>query len=229
MQFHNSNRPSKLHTSLILITMPGKHVHFAPNSLPPTPSPTFSATSLPSSGGPITPFSASYKGLSLPRLPCKIHPALGVSNTPHILYDVSYPPSTLRLRNPSISLHVLAEPATEPPLPFIHVISPHLPWRLTVSAKHYSYVTVSDLLEGMYHALRLNATQSEYELLPFKEMKLTVNKSYERRYSRLSNLEERERERTRGLRRIDFLGTRSNFLGLSSTQEGAHVWQLNVS
>ena len=209
--------------------MPGKHVHFAPNTFPPTPSPTFSATSFPSSGGPITPSSASYKGLSLPLLPCKVHPALGVSNTPHILYDVSYPPSTLRLRNPSISLQVLAEPATEPPLPFIVVISPHLPWRLMVSAKHHSYVTISDLLEGVYHALRLNATQTEYELLPSKEMKMTINESYKRRYGRLSNLEERERERTRGLRRIDFLGTRNNFLGLSSTLEGAHVWQLNVS
>ena len=207
----------------------GKQVHFAPNTFPPTPSPTFSATSLPSSGGPITPLSASFKGLSLPRLPCKIHPALGVSNTPLILYDVSYPPSTLRLRNPSISLQVLLEPATQPPLPFIVIISPQLPWRLTVSAKQYSYVTVSDLLEGAYHALRLNATQTEYELLPSKEMKATVSESYKRRYNRLSNLEERERERTRGLRRIDFLGTRNNFLGLSSTQEGAHVWQLNVS
>lgn len=98
-----------------------------------------------------------------------------------------------------------------------------------MSAKHHSYVTISDLLEGVYHALRLNATQTEYELLPSKEMKMTINESYKRRYGRLSNLEERERERTRGLRRIDFLGTRNNFLGLSSTLEGAHVWQLNVS
>ena len=81
----------------------------------------------------------------------------------------------------------------------------------------------------LYRALRLNCTQAEFILLPSHDMKQKVTEAYKQRYRRASDVTLCEYEKVRGVRRVDFLGGKNMFMGLSSTGEGAGVWQLNVS
>lgn len=215
--------------------MPGKHVHFSVDPFSATPSPPWFVKPLPVSSEPITPPPLSFIGSPyacspLPSIPATIHPLLAVSNTPSLIYDMSRHISSLRPSHPSLSPHRLAEPATEPPLPSLTIVCPHLPWRINVKARQQNgYITVADVMDGLYRALRLNSTEAEFKLLPSHDMKHRVNEAYKQRYRRASDVTEYEHEKAQGLRRVDFLGGKNTFMGLSSTGEGAGVWQLNVS
>ena len=84
-------------------------------------------------------------------------------------------------------------------------------------------------MDGLYRALRRNCTQADYRLLPSHDMRQKVNEAYTQRYRRASDVTEYKQERAMGVKRVDFLGGKNTFMGLSSTGEGAGVWQLNVS
>jgi hypothetical protein len=228
--------------------MPGKLkvVRFADDDVyyspaPSTPSPTYSSSSLPSSGGPFTPQHTTYYSTPLPpvselypspaRGPVRIHPALGFAAHPTYAWDVTYHPTTTRTPLPA---NVLAEPATNPPLPSITIISPYLPWSIAItpSASQHklntisgtpAYVTVADVLSTLYRALRLAVRQAEYDKLPSLEAKHSVNEAYQAR------CRGSEQELRKGVKRVDFLGTRKKFMGLSSSRAGPNVWVLNVS
>ena len=115
-------------------------------------------------------------------------------------------------------------------MPSLTIVCPLLPWRINVKARQQNgYVTVADVMDGLYRALRLNSTEAEFSLLPSHDLKQKVNEAYKQRYRRASDVTEYEHEKTQGLRRVDFLGGKNTFMGLSSTGEGPGVWQLNVS
>jgi hypothetical protein len=218
--------------------MPGirKQVHFADNTYPPTPPSTYShSSSLPSSDGPVTPPSMNYYGspharAPLPSVASRIHGALSVATfSANIFYDVSWPPSTAQL-HPSISPHVLSEPATQPPLPCMTIIHRHLPWTIRVVPTHKpgTHVTIADVLDAIFHTLRLTATEAEYRKIPTQERQQRVESAYRRRYKRISDPSQYEKEKGRGVRRVDFLAESNIFVGLSSTSRGPDVWELNV-
>ena len=184
---------------------------------------------------PAKPLPHSAETQPIPRpplgpLPAAIHPLLAVSKTPSLIYDMSRHISSLHPSHPSLSPHRLAEQATEPPMTSLVIVCHHLPWQIDVRARQQNgYITVADVMDGLYRALRLNVTEGEYKLLPLShDMKHQVNKAYEQRYRRASFVEYGY-EKAQGLRRVDFLGGKNTFLGLSSTREGARVWRLNVS
>jgi hypothetical protein len=56
-----------------------------------------------------------------------------------------------------------------------------------------------------------------------------VDNAYFRRCELLADEEERTMEALQGVKRVDFLGGKTRFLGLSGPVEGEHVWELNVS
>ena len=145
-----------------------------------------------------------------------------------LAYDVSYPPSTIK---PNLNLppHVLNEPATTPPVPSMVIRCAHLPWTITILPTNAKHVTVRDVFDGIYRSLRLVALEAEFQCLPSVEAKHNVNNAYIRRYKRLDDSEARQLEKTKGLKRVDFLGERTTFTGLSSTMEGPHVWLLILS
>ena len=178
------------------------------------------------------PFGSPYRAWSpLPPLPSiDIHPLLAVSKTPSLIYDMSRHISSLYPSHPSLSPHRLAEPATEPPMTSLVIVCDHLPWPINIRARqHNGYITVADVMDGLYRDLRLNVTEGEYSLLLLShDMKHQVKKAYEQRY-RSASFMEYAHEKAQGLRRVDFLGGKNTFMGLSSTGEGAGVWQLNVS
>jgi hypothetical protein len=208
--------------------MPGKHVHFASDG-PNTPSPTFSSTSLPSSGGPQTPVSAAGPRIAGYAL-ASIHPLLGITQpSPMMKYDVSQPPSTIKPNVLTISPHALNELATTPPIPSMIIRCPHLPWTITILPTNSKYVTVRDVFDGIYRSLRHAVLEAEFQCLPSAEAKYSVNNAYNRRYKRIVDPKVREIEKIKGLKRVDFLGERTLFTGLSSTMEGPHVWFLSMS
>jgi len=106
---------------------------------------------------------------------------------------------------------------------------PHLPWTITILPTNTKYVTVRDVFDGIYRSLRHAALETEFQCLPSAEAKYSVNNAYTRRYKRLDNPQARELEKGKGLKRVDFLGERTLFTGLSSTMEGPHVWYLSMS
>ena len=209
--------------------MPGKHVHFAGDAFPDTPSPTFSSMSLPSSSGPRTPVSAAGSSTT-GYLLAKIHPVLALTQpSPMLHYDVSYPPSTIKPNVPTIPPHVLNEAATTPPVPSMVIRCPHLPWTITILPTNTKHVTVRDVFDCIYRSLRLQALEPEFQCLPSAEARHSVNNAFIRRYKRLDNSEARQLEKSKGLKRVDFLVERTLFAGLSSTREGPHVWLLTMN
>jgi len=110
------------------------------------------------------------------------------------------------------------------------IIHRHLPWTIRVvpMRKPGTYVTIADVLDAIFHTLRLTATEGEYRKIPSQEMQQRVDVAYRRRYKRLQDAGEYEREKGRGVRRIDFLVENNIFAGLSSTGRGPDVWELNV-
>jgi len=204
--------------------MPGKHVHFASDAFPDTPSSTYSSLSPPSSAGPRTPVSAA--GFVLAR----VHPVLATTQpAPMLHYDVSYPPSTITPNVPTVAPHVFNELATTPPVPSMVIRCPHLPWTITILPTNTKHVTVRDVFDGIYRSLRLMALKAEFDCLPSPEAKHRVNNAYVRRYKRIDDSETRQHEKAKGLKRVDFLGEHTIFTGLSSTMEGPHVWLLSMS
>jgi hypothetical protein len=230
-------------------TAPMRHVHFAPanaiySPTPPTPSPTLSVSSLPSVSAPPTP------PLQLPTL---IHPrplteaelspapetssgemhihfllAFSPFEDPVLQYDLSLPPSSLANE---ISPEEFAEFATHPPLPTFHVTCSLLQWPITVSPSSGSrdFVTVLDVFESIYRNLRMPIHPAEYKNLPSPDATLDVNAAYYQRCGRIEDLDHRQLEESKGLKRVDFLTGRNRFLGLSGTLKGPDIWELNVA
>jgi hypothetical protein len=218
---------SSLPSSTGPLTPPPLHHHYAP--LPPVKdSPEYPSHYPPH---PVKD-AAAYSSFSpySPHLalgPVRIHPALGFQSNPSFFWDVARHPSTSRTPLSSV---VLAAPATNPPLPTLTIISPYFPWSITITSSSPShspgvpaFVTVADVLSTLHHTLRLPVRQAEYDKLPTMEAKHCVNNAYQAR------CRGSEEEARKGVRRVDFLGGRRTFLGLSSSRAGPSVWVLNVT
>ena len=210
-----------------------ENIFYPPGSS--TPSPTFSQSSLPSSGdssGPCTPPQNNYPSLSLPDGPVAIHPLLAFHPfVPPIIHDASLPPHTLapnmRASPRSLPASVLEEPATQPSMHTMTLVIDQFPWRLTIPpTKHY--VSVRDLLEALYCFLRHPVLPSEYNTLPTQALKDEVSIAFHNRCGRAPSKEAADEQYHKGVKRVDFLRGRTRFMGLSSTKVGPDVWILNL-
>lgn len=223
--------------------MPGKHVHFDDYSLN-TPSPSWTATSLPSTTGPITPPNVGY-GRQLPispmqyqgvsGLPAQPHPILSTLHQTPLAYDVSLPAATASITDPKLSLFAFSQAATEPALPYLEITHPRLPWKLVMqpSVSGSTMVTVADVLAGIYAALRTNVTASEFQMAGSDPMdpgrSARITNAYQNRCARVPYGEARNKEMKKGLKRIDFLEGVNMFEGLANTKYGPHVWSMKTS
>jgi len=232
--------------------MPGRHVRFASSNVyhsPPAqvPSLTYSPSSL-SSPGPFTPpsipvvlpgpspyaFSLPPSRHPQPKIPGPIHmhSLLGLSYPPPINYDLTLPPSTVSTHHHSLSKRSLSEPATNPPLPSLTVVTPHLPRGRTIlvtASRNGAFVTVSDVLDAIYHALRANVSSADYYSLPSQKDMQRVTLAYEARCKRIRDSRAYAEEKRQGAKRVDFLMGLTKFMGLSRTSSGPDVWLLNIS
>ena len=146
-----------------------------------------------------------------------IHTALRSSPIRTIKFDLHYHPSSSMALPP----HVLAEPATTPPLPCLSISTPYLQWSIVVLPSRHPFVTVSDVLCTLHHTVSFSATQDELDGLT-SDIWPHVHAVFERRVQAHPDWRICERERRCGIRRIDFLLGRTRFLGLSivANQEG---------
>ncbi|KAG6914794.1 hypothetical protein DXG01_015253 [Tephrocybe rancida] len=226
--------------------MPGKHVRFAHTNVvhsPATPALSFSSFSpASSSSAPLTPLSypmilpgpSPYaRAFSQPKIvkSARVHALLQSSGPPLLNFDLRQPPSTITSHHKGISLRAFAEPATQPPLPSLVIIAPHLPWRLTVypshARTHGAYVTVEDVFRELYDMLRTNISAQEYHSLPSEVEKRKITAAYEQRYRCICGSREYEDEKRRGVRRVDFLMGQTRFMGLSPSESSPDVWLLH--
>ncbi|KAH7887214.1 hypothetical protein F5I97DRAFT_1119575 [Phlebopus sp. FC_14] len=219
--------------------MPGKHVRFDDEVVffspqPPTPSPTLTESSLPSSAGPYTPPQQYLPPPPpLPIGPVAIHPLLAFH--PYVaptLYDVTLPPHTLaanaRSSPTTLPPHILDEPATQPSMNTLTLISDMLPWRLTIHPSRH-YVSVLDVFHALYPFLRQPVSAAEFKTLPSQEARDEVALAFHTRCRRSVSHEGYEEQKAKGVKRVDFLMGRNRFMGLSSTKIGPDVWVLNVA
>ncbi|KJA18527.1 hypothetical protein HYPSUDRAFT_45226 [Hypholoma sublateritium FD-334 SS-4] len=214
--------------------MPGKHVHFVPQyaSSSATPSPTFSTSTL-STAEPQTPpelgFGSPYHSIPLPGIPTRLHPILAAQPTQTVSYDLTLAPETMRPLSFAIPTDIWEQPAAIPPVPFLDIVCPELPWRITVSptTKNAKGVTVGDVFTALYRSLRTNVTKQEYALMPSDAHRSVAIEAYNARVSRLPQ-SMREVERAKGLKRVDFLGKRKHFLGFAPAKGGVSGWTLLV-
>ncbi|KAJ3843514.1 hypothetical protein EV361DRAFT_74640 [Lentinula raphanica] len=192
--------------------MPGKTVRFQ------TPSPSEIDGS--ASPGPI-PY------LTLPAVDCQLHPVLmhNRSSSRSISWDMSYPIQYARL-NPAWDQSNWNAPATNPNV--THMVVIFGAWRIRIFPRPGSpipYVTVLDVLHGIYRYLRSSSSSRDFESLsPDKKMRVT--EAYHRRWQRCQPGEQ-EMERQKGVKQIDFLAESKSFWGLSPTKE-LGTWQLQV-
>ena len=236
--------------------MPGKHVHFL--DVPATPSSTYSNSTLASSPGPATPpqllrSPASTKA-SLQYSPSHYAPG-GISLNPvlarqlnastPLLWDMSSPAESARPQLPSapprLTDALVREPATNPPLPSLAIICDYLPWTIVVVPTPGAlwaapYVTVGDVLHTLFRTLRLGATEHELGALE-TALRDRVLRAYVGRYRSVAAPREREVEKAKGVKRVDYLCDRTAFLGLAPVPGGnpakglapGVVWALQVA
>ncbi|KAF9501627.1 hypothetical protein BDN71DRAFT_725398 [Pleurotus eryngii] len=191
------------------------------------PSPSSPHHVQPSHSGPPE-MDSPYSTKPLPRMTMQIHLALGYTTTPHLNYDISCHPSTLTPAHSSLSPAILSEVATRPPLPSITLVSQYLPWKLEIKPTIRDFVTVSDVINGMYRALRAAVSKAEYAALPSLAARQQVTDAYSHRCARILDPSAKQVEMQKGLKRIDFFINKNRFIGLSSTSLGPHVWSINV-
>ena len=196
------------------------------------PSPTFSSSSLPSSSlpsspGPATPppFEIDSPYHTVP-LPTSLNTVLATSQTPFWNWNMLYPRETITPRT-NLPSDIWTQAATQPAVGSMDIFYKHLPWRITVYSRlRDSYVTVADVLDGLYHALSKPVTAAEFELLPTADKKHAVKDTYFRRCNKQSTYALQISEQRSGIKRVDFLGGRSKFEGLTYSKEG---WNLVLS
>lgn len=214
--------------------MPVRHVHFADHHeafyYPPSPSDSDSDASLPSTPGPLTPPPLTPLGLGLPASlddstpgVVRINPILGFSTHPFISLDLRDHPSST-----SLSPSEIAQPATKPSLSVMRIVSPYLPWQITIPASSGTVVTVGDVLGGLCAALRFNVKEREFDDMPSYDYRRRTSKAYLARCARFVGVRADE-EKRQGVKRVDFLMGMNRWMGLSSTTLGPDVWQLVVS
>ncbi|EKM56719.1 uncharacterized protein PHACADRAFT_254006 [Phanerochaete carnosa HHB-10118-sp] len=127
----------------------------------------------------------------------------------------------------------LAAPATTPAVADVRIMHPHLPWVVNVSASRYYgniYVTVGDVLQQLYQALRLSVSQLEYDTTVRLNTGLAprIQGAFERRVQRAAQYGVDERRK--GLRRVDFLMGDTQFAGFKvvTGQDGGLLLLLHV-
>jgi hypothetical protein len=160
-----------------------------------------------------------------------VHRLLAATHHPAIRYDLVNHPSLIvtSASRSRLSSQSLSEAAVKPELNSMIIVCTHFRWQLAIrAASNGFYVTVFDVLDGLHHFLYTNVARGEYEALR-PDIQRRVSLAFQSRCSRLPSHRERQEERMKGLKRIDFLMGSTQFQGLAPTAAATNVWQLNVA
>ncbi|KAI0330729.1 hypothetical protein GY45DRAFT_1323283 [Cubamyces sp. BRFM 1775] len=241
--------------------MPGHHVRFV--DVLSTPSSTYSDVTLASSPGPCTPPAVipsplyakgqlspqhNYASSPLAGGHVQVHSVLAhsIGRGAPLYWDLSQPVSAAQVRTTSalstLTEQLVMEPATSPKVASITIICERLPWAITVTPRQDAswaapYVTIGDVLFTLYRTLRLPVTSAELNAHNDPAFHERIRDAYVTRYQRIAHPGERESEKAKGVKRVDFLFDARMFKGLSLVPEGMPgkglapgvVWRLHVA
>ncbi|PPQ91531.1 hypothetical protein CVT25_008800 [Psilocybe cyanescens] len=197
-----------------------RHVHFYDT---PSPASSSSSSSLPSEEGPRTPpplgFNSPYYCTPLPGNSF-INPFLDPKNG-MFQVDITQHPAHLA-QNHTIPWD---QPATKPSAPSMVVVCDRLPWALTIlpTSSRRGYVTIRDVFDGLYAALRTPVLDAELATLP-QAGKIAVKSAYLSRCKQIVDYELYDMEMGKGIKRVDFLGKHTIFYGIKNGRTGR--WDL---
>ena len=124
---------------------------------------------------------------------------------------------------------LVAEPATNPPLPALAIICEHLPWTITITPTPNAiwtapFVTVGDVLHALHRALCLGVTDPELNVLG-PAQRDRVHDAYVRRYRRAPGAA-RDMEKAKGIKRVDYLMGRVIMEGIQKGKDG--LWEIKT-
>ncbi|KAL1746065.1 hypothetical protein HDZ31DRAFT_81472 [Schizophyllum fasciatum] len=156
-----------------------------------------------------------------------VHRLLAPGSPLHFNMRAQRPSVTTSRSHGDMSTDLLYEPATAPALPALTVVVPGTPWALSITASNAAYVNVMDVLSAVHGGLRCGVTSDEYYGLPTREERDAVAAAYAARCDRVPEAE-RDEERKKGIKRIDFLTSHYRFRGLNYSHQGAGVFTLHV-
>ncbi|PFH47501.1 hypothetical protein AMATHDRAFT_67649 [Amanita thiersii Skay4041] len=153
-----------------------------------------------------------------------IHPLL--SYFPYqssLQYDVTMPPDI-----PTPYQLELQSPATEPPVFYMALSSKLLPWLIEISTSSSErYINVSDVLDTIYHELQRPITLAEYDALG-SVVRERINWAFISRCANIGDPSEQDKERNKGVKRVDFLRDRNRFTGLSTSAVNSDYWEVHL-
>lgn len=135
-----------------------------------------------------------------------VHPVLVARAQPSFYFDVTRPPTDLRLTPQELN-----EPASHPPSSHITLVIPGLIWNIEVSSPRT--VTVNDIIRALYEKLQRPASNEEYS-------------QHTPPVQQIASLAFAARKKMpgEGVKRFDFLGPKTRFAGLSRSQDGTDRW-----
>lgn len=156
-----------------------------------------------------------------------LHPSIQFyPRDPPLTWDVRLPPSAslqLHCLNRRLSTFDLAQYATNPPVPLMHLVHAHTPWIITVTPAQPACpaVTLHDLFVGLFEDMHRPISKADWwnDVLG-DEARGRINKAFDERC--MGDGE----ERSKGVRRVDFLGERYVLEGLVPGKRG--VWELKT-
>ena len=96
--------------------------------------------------------------------------------------------------------------ATHPPVKVMKIVTPGLPWSITVepTATSSPFVTVLDVLHALYTSLHKPIKQAEFDAVSQSYRDL-ISKAWHYRLDTIPYPSDVKAERARGVRRMDFL------------------------
>ncbi|THU99549.1 hypothetical protein K435DRAFT_490602 [Dendrothele bispora CBS 962.96] len=195
---------------------------YSPNS------PTSTSSTLSSSPGPVTPPSPltvtlpSTSASTATKSVLSFHADLRLNPRLACRFDLSVDPRTLPFfRTGEHFASIQDEDATIPPTRCLEVWCRWLPSVIDITPSTGQYVTVQDVVYGLYDALRTKISDSQYQLCTdpkkFPGIRPEVDNAFKARCDKLMerNVGEAEKERRKGRRLVDMLRGQNVFYGLS--------------
>ncbi|KAJ7488004.1 hypothetical protein FB451DRAFT_1529004 [Mycena latifolia] len=141
----------------------------------------------------------------------------GAPRSAHLGIGVDFAARTLN--NVDGDCRLWAEPATCPGLPALTLTSALLPWVVTAHASG-GCVTVGDILQAIHRTLSIRVTEEEFrECMEGPRLDYMTEQMPQEPVS--------PKNVSRGMTRLDLLGGRHRFSGLSESEMGYDVWAVS--
>ncbi|KAF9014749.1 hypothetical protein BDZ89DRAFT_1076316 [Hymenopellis radicata] len=165
---------------------------------------------------------------------CKPHAVLAPYQPYGFIFNLTLPVENLYDPRSHFPTQYLAQPATTPALPKLIITLKDMPrWQIHVVPSTTAYVTVHDVLFAIYTQLRIGVVDGEcaqvFASHPNADLRRSVRAAF---YRRLEAMPEPYRlvEQEKGVKRVDFLGSKVRFAGLTpKSPRSPDEWVLLVS